>query len=43
VLGKREWYLNADDFKRVFKCDREEFYALPQWKQDKAKKRAGLY
>jgi len=41
--NKREAYLSDTEFKEVFKMSKEEFYALPKWKQDQKKKETGLH
>ncbi|KAH7293292.1 hypothetical protein KP509_28G019500 [Ceratopteris richardii] len=35
--SKREAYLSNQDFQDTFRMDRETFYKLPKWKQDKYK------
>ena len=39
----KENYLSADDFQATFKMDLAAFQAMPKWKQQTAKKSAGLF
>ena len=41
--SKLESYLSDEEFKKVFKTDKEHFAKMPLWKQTKAKKDAGLF
>ena len=41
--ARLETYLSDDDFKKVFKMDKEHFSKLPAWKQTKSKKEVGLF
>ena len=41
--ARLETYLSDDDFKKVFKMDREQFAKMPGWKQTKTKKDVGLF
>ncbi|XP_031567014.1 actin-binding LIM protein 3-like [Actinia tenebrosa] len=38
-----ETYLTPEEFQKVFSMPREEFYKLPQWKQNQYKKKALLF
>ncbi|KAE9554411.1 hypothetical protein FO519_002403 [Halicephalobus sp. NKZ332] len=40
---KLERFLSDEDFEKVFKMSRIEFYALPKWKQTNLKKEAKLF
>lgn len=40
---QRERYLCDADFRQALGCDRDEFYALPRWRQRLLKQRAGLF
>jgi len=40
---RKEDYLNDDEFKTLFKMDRDAFNKLPGWKKDNAKKSSGLF
>eukprot|EP00271_Cylindrocystis_brebissonii_P001187 TRINITY_DN11491_c0_g1_i1.p1 TRINITY_DN11491_c0_g1~~TRINITY_DN11491_c0_g1_i1.p1 ORF type:complete len:971 (+),score=225.24 TRINITY_DN11491_c0_g1_i1:170-3082(+) len=40
---KRESYLSDADFVRFMKSSKEEFYALPKWKQDQKKRLVSLF
>ncbi len=39
----KEDYLNAAEFQTVFSMTKEEFKALPMWKQQAQKKKVGLF
>ena len=39
----KEAYLSDASFKEVLGSDRAAFNALPKWKRDAAKKKAGLF
>ena len=39
----KEDYLNAAEFQTVFSMTKEEFKALPKWKQQAQKKKVGLF
>ena len=41
--AKLETYLSDEEFKKIFKTDKEQFSKMPLWKQTKAKKDAGLF
>lgn len=41
--AKLETYLSDEEFKNVFKMDKEQFAKLPGWKQTKSKKEVGLF
>lgn len=41
--SRLETYLSDEEFKKVFKMDKEQFSKLLAWKQTKAKKEAGLF
>eukprot|EP00105_Crassostrea_gigas_P036050 XP_019920198.1 PREDICTED: uncharacterized protein LOC105321680 isoform X13 [Crassostrea gigas] len=44
VDAKRlESYLDDEEFEEIMEISREEFYKLPQWKQDKIKQQVGLF
>ncbi|XP_078327129.1 uncharacterized protein LOC111123958 isoform X12 [Crassostrea virginica] len=44
VDAKRlESYLDDEEFEGIMEIPREEFYKLPQWKQDKIKQQVGLF
>ncbi|XP_061169748.1 uncharacterized protein LOC133179062 isoform X3 [Saccostrea echinata] len=38
-----ESYLDDEEFEEIMEISREEFYKLPQWKQDKIKQQNGLF
>ncbi|KAL3854898.1 hypothetical protein ACJMK2_014134 [Sinanodonta woodiana] len=40
---KLEWYLSDEEFMDVIEMSKEEFYALPAWKQTKIKQQVGLF
>ena len=40
---KIETYLEEEEFEEVLAMSKEEFYALPNWKQIDLKKEAGLF
>lgn len=40
---KLEQYLSEEEFKKVLQMSKEEFYALPAWKQNKVRQQIGLY
>ena len=40
---RKEDYLSEADFLRAFACSREQFNALPKWKQKQLKRGAGLF
>lgn len=40
---RKEVYLSDEEFQQVFKVAREDFSALPKWKQSTLKKKAGLF
>lgn len=40
---RKEQYLSAADFQRVFHMDRDEWAQLPEWKRQQAKRAAGLF
>eukprot|EP00252_Welwitschia_mirabilis_P015670 TRINITY_DN3467_c0_g1_i1.p1 TRINITY_DN3467_c0_g1~~TRINITY_DN3467_c0_g1_i1.p1 ORF type:complete len:344 (+),score=98.68 TRINITY_DN3467_c0_g1_i1:609-1640(+) len=40
---KRETYLSADDFQKIFGTDRAKFYEQPKWKQDLLKKSVDMF
>uniref|UniRef100_A0A914DHI3 HP domain-containing protein n=1 Tax=Acrobeloides nanus TaxID=290746 RepID=A0A914DHI3_9BILA len=42
-LKSLEQYLNDEDFRKVFKMERKEFYKLPRWKQISLKKEMNLF
>ncbi|CCD64214.1 HP domain-containing protein [Caenorhabditis elegans] len=42
-MRRLESYLTDDDFMKVFKIERSEFYAQKTWKQNDARKRVGLF
>jgi len=37
-----EKFLSDEEFEEMLKCTREEFYAMPMWKQQLKKRQAGL-
>jgi advillin len=39
----KEQYLSADEFKKLFGVSKEEFNAMPSWKKEQGKKKAGLF
>ena len=41
--ARLETYLSDEEFKKVFKMDKDQFSKLTGWKQTKAKKDAGLF
>ena len=41
--ARLETYLSDEEFKNVFKVDKEQFSKLPGWKQAKTKKEVGLF
>jgi len=41
--SKREGYLSEEEFKTAFGMSRSDYGALPKWKQQAAKKKAGLF
>jgi len=41
--SRKEEYLDADTFKATFGMDSAAFKAMPKWKRDAAKKKAGLF
>ena len=41
--ARLETYLSDEEFKKVFKMDKELFSKLPAWKQTKNKKEVGLF
>ena len=41
--ARLETYLSDEEFKKVFKMDKEQFSKLPAWKQTKNKKEVGLF
>ena len=41
--ARLETYLGDEEFKKIFKVDKEQFATLPLWKQTKAKKEVGLF
>jgi hypothetical protein len=43
VWSCKELYLSDADFASVFKMARTAFEALPKWKRDAEKKKAGLF
>ncbi|KAI0989790.1 hypothetical protein GJ496_010515, partial [Pomphorhynchus laevis] len=43
IRNKLERYLNDEDFQLVFGISREDFYRLPKWKQNYAKKESYLF
>jgi len=42
-MSRLETYLHPQEFERLFGMDRQEFDALPQWKQHERKRALGLY
>jgi hypothetical protein len=40
---KLEQYLSEEEFKTVLQMTKDEFYALPPWKQNKLRQQASLY
>ena len=40
---KLEVYLDESEFEEAFKMSKDEFYAMPLWKQRRAKKEVGLF
>ena len=42
-ITHKELYLGDDEFLKIFKKDKETFATLPQWKQNRAKKKHGLF
>lgn len=40
---KLEQYLSDEEFKKLVKMTKDEFYALPAWKQTKVRQQLGLY
>ena len=42
-VNNKEAYLSDEDFKSVFKMDKDAFYALPVWKQRNLKKKEGFF
>lgn len=42
-FSRRETYLSAQDFQDTFRMDKDTFYKLPKWKQDKYKILADLF
>jgi len=43
VWSCKELYLSDADFANVFKMARTAFEAMPKWKRDAEKKKAGLF
>ncbi|CAF1448085.1 unnamed protein product [Rotaria sordida] len=41
--SKIEFYLSDDDFQKEFRMTKDEFYALPYWKQTNIKKSLGFF
>ncbi|CAF3460700.1 unnamed protein product [Rotaria socialis] len=41
--SKIEFYLSDDDFQKEFRMTKDEFYALPHWKQTNIKKSLGFF
>ena len=39
----KEKYLTTEEFEKVFKMKKEEFYKLPKWKQNRAKKKVKMF
>ena len=39
----KEMYLGDEEFKKVFGCDKEAFYALRAWRRRELKRQARLY
>ena len=39
----KEKYLTTAEFEKVFKMKKEEFYKLPKWKQNRAKKKVKMF
>jgi supervillin len=40
---KLEQYLSDDEFAKVLQMTKDEFYALPSWKQNKIRQQINLY
>jgi len=41
--NKLEIYLSDQDFLTAMGCSRDEFYKMPQWKQNNKKRMMGLF
>ena len=42
-VTKKEHSLREADFEKVFNLSQQEFFKLPKWKQNEAKKKTPLY